>query len=283
MIGSSEKERFTVIENVADRGIALPPFSYKSISVVNILGIPFHSLKLNQAVDAIIQFIAEKKPRQVVLSNAYTVSLAQQDSELASLLKKADLVLADGMSIIWGASYIGVRLPQRVAGPDLTEALCAESTKRKFRIFLMGSSSENLVQLTRKLNQRWPGIQIVGTYSPTMCAKLSEEENLHIIHEIASANPDILLVGMSCPKQEKWIAANLSRLPVPVSLGVGAAFDFLSGSIPRAPLVLQQNGLEWLYRLWREPRRLWKRYLLGNGVFLLLLFKQYIRSRSLIQ
>jgi len=258
---------------------SLPEASFLPPSTVTMLGVAFHPVSQAECLLMIEKFIAEKRPKQICLANAYTVAMAQHDAGLNTLLQNSALVLADGMSIVWGGRWIGAKLPQRIPGPDLMEALCRRASRNAYRIFLMGTSDDTLRKLQDKLLRLCPGLHIVGAYSPTMCDRLGEEETQKIIGLLESARPDILFIGMSCPKQEKWIADNLSRLPVPVSLGVGAAFDFLSGNIPRAPHWLREIGLEWLYRLYREPRRLWKRYLLGNLVFLTLLALETIKIR----
>jgi N-acetylglucosaminyldiphosphoundecaprenol N-acetyl-beta-D-mannosaminyltransferase len=245
---------------------ALPPVILPNI---HLLGIPFHGLTCEQAIEQVKHFIVSGKgPYQICLTNAYTVSLAWKDFELRRILDYADLVLADGMSIVWGGRWIGIDLPGRIAGPDFTTALCQYAETMRYRVYFLGSSPENLMRLKHVLLRKWPQLQIVGMHSPPMCDKLGPADNQSIFDALHAAKPDILFVGMSTPKQEKWIASNLKNLEVPVSIGIGAAFDFMSGRIPRAPLFFQKTGLEWLYRLYREPRRLWKRYLLGNFVFL---------------
>jgi N-acetylglucosaminyldiphosphoundecaprenol N-acetyl-beta-D-mannosaminyltransferase len=241
----------------------------------HLLDIPFHALRINEAVERIDDFIQDKtKGHQVCLANAYTVSLAWKDVELRQILNKADLVLADGMSIVWGGRWLGVNLPHRIAGPDLTELICHHAEQKGYRVYFLGSTSENLRELRLVINQRWPRLVISGMYSPPMCDKLSPETNQLIFEELQKAKPDILFIGMSTPKQDKWIASHLAHIPAPVSIGIGAAFDFLSGRISRAPELFQRIGLEWLYRLYCEPRRLWKRYLLGNAIFLSLLTRE---------
>lgn len=251
----------------------------EAILTASVLGVNFHCLTMPQTLNHLERFIRDRAPRQICLSNAYIVSLAQRDAELRALLDRAALVLADGMSIVWGSRWIGVQIPCRVAGPDLMTELCALSEKKNYRIFLLGSTPDNVKRLENALRQRWPALTLAGAYSPTFCDRLSEHENQRIIHQLKECAPDILFVGMSAPKQEKWIAQNLSRMEVPVCLGVGAAFDFISGRIPRAPEGMRRIGLEWLYRLWREPSRLWKRYLLGNFIFLSHLAVAWIRRR----
>lgn len=258
----------------------LPLKSKPSVfSDVHLLGIPFHNVDLSEVIDQVKQFIADGTPRQICLGNAYTVSLCWKDLDLREVLDGADLVLADGMSIVWGGRLIGVNLPCRVAGPDLAEALCALSEQFGYRVFFLGSTPDNLAKLKEILLKKWPKLQLAGMYSPPMCAKLTAQDNQMIFNELHLTKPDILFVGMSTPKQEKWIAANLKDLKVPVSVGIGAAFDFLSGRIQRAPLIFQKSGLEWLYRLYCEPRRLWKRYLLGNFIFLSHLGAAWIKLR----
>lgn len=246
---------------------------------VNILGVGFDSLDLDEAISALEAVIPSREPHQVCLANAYTVSIAQHDDHLRSLLNRSAFVLADGMSIVWGARWIHATLPGRVAGPDLMDTLCARAAAKGYRVFLLGTTNDNLAQLAKTLTTDHPGLHIVGMHSPSFCEKLTAGENDQIIQRLTDAKPDILFVGMSAPKQEKWIDENLSRLPVPLAIGVGAAFDFLSGRIPRAPRFWQRRGLEWLYRLCCEPRRLWKRYLLGNAVYLGLLARQNARTK----
>jgi len=274
-----------ISEILTSKNSADPPFAqkspvdFKAIPSNAILGIRFHSISLPQTIQVLNGFVQERVPRHIILGNAYTIALSRQDHAFKTLLNKADLTLADGMSIVWGGHWIGLNLPGRVAGPDLTAALCEEASLKGYRVFFLGSTHENLAILLRVLTARWPGLIIAGSHSPSICDRLDEKENSAIMEEIHRAKPDILFVGMSAPKQEKWIAENLHLLQVPVCLGVGAAFDFLSGRIPRAPQQLQKIGLEWLYRLWCEPRRLWKRYLLGNAVFLSLLLRDALKQR----
>ena len=238
------------------------------IPTSKVLGVRFHRLSVAESVGQIREYIKEGKPRQVCLANAYTLAVAEKDESLMNLLNNSDLVLADGMSIVWAGRWVGAALPQRVAGPDLMEALCAEASRKSYRIYLLGSTDDNLKALSEVLKIKYPNIQIAGMYSPPFCERLDEKETKKIIGYLSEAKADILFVSMSAPKQEKWIANNLTNIPIPVCIGVGAAFDFISGKIPRAPLWLRKTGFEWAHRLYCEPRRLWKRYLLGNMVFL---------------
>ncbi len=212
-----------------------PVMNQNETAALSVLGIPFHPLNMVGSLDHIDRFIRERKPRQICLANAYTVAIARHNRDLTDALKKSDLVLADGMSIVWGSRWLSINIPCRVAGPDLMEGVCARSAEQGYRVFLMGSSWENLEQLKKMLLKRWPRLHIVGLHSPSMCERFDETETQSILDKIHQAAPDILFVGVSAPKQEIWIAENLYRLQVPVNIGVGAAFDFLSGRIPRAP------------------------------------------------
>jgi N-acetylglucosaminyldiphosphoundecaprenol N-acetyl-beta-D-mannosaminyltransferase len=236
-------------------------------------------LKIPHALEAIQRLIKEGKPSQINFANAYTLSIARKDASFREILNRSTLTLADGMSIVWGARWLNLHFPERLAGPDMMEWLCEEAAAKNQRVFLMGSSWDNLTELKNALVSRHPKLQVVGMHSPPMRDQFSEEETATILRDVHKAKPDILFVGISCPKQEKWISQNLQALGVPVCLAVGAAFDFLSGRIPRAPERLRNVGLEWLYRLWCEPRRLWKRYLLGNAIYLSWIGKEWLRIR----
>ncbi len=253
--------------------------SVMNFTRVDILGVPFSLLSFENAVDATMAYISSRTSHQICLSNAYTVAIAQKDEEFMRVMHTADMVLADGMSIVWGGRWIGKYLPHRVAGPDFMGAVCEAAAKKGRSIYLLGSSEENLKSLQSVLKTRYPNLRILGTYSPPVCDCLDTTQNAIIKDHLLRAKPDVLFVGLSAPKQEKWIAKHLQELNIPVCIGVGAAFDFISGRIPRAPYRMQKRGLEWLYRLYCEPRRLWKRYLLGNSVFLSLLLRKLILSK----
>lgn len=273
----------TPLDTTVQNGIAALEVQSGDLVIPNdwVLGVRFHSVTLGQAVDLIDQFVTKRKARQICLSNAYTIAMCQADEELRAVANRSALNLADGMSIVWGSRWQGSKIPQRVAGPDLTAAVCARAEEKGYRVYLLGSTEKNLENLISVMRRRWPALQIAGSYSPPMCDKIGTKENERILQQLNEAKADILLVGLSAPKQEKWIAAHLHHLPVPVAMGVGAAFDFISGRVPRAPENLQKIGCEWLYRLYREPRRLWRRYLLGNAVFLSLLIADLTRKRLL--
>ncbi|MER6059622.1 WecB/TagA/CpsF family glycosyltransferase [Streptomyces sp. NPDC001792] len=205
----------------------------------------------------------------VHLSNAYTLALADRDPELKSLLRSACLNLPDGQSVVWAGRLLhrGRNLPRtRVYGPDLLLDVFELSQNTDVRHYLLGSTPHVLDALHRELLQLFPQARITGTCSPPFRA-LTAEELLQQAEDIRGAAADIVWVGLGTPKQDRWAADLCARLPV-VAVAVGAAFDFIAGSKPQAPLWMRRSGLEWVYRLACEPRRLWRRYLFGNARFL---------------
>lgn len=192
---------------------------------------------------------------------------------------RADLVVPDGMPLVWLLRLAGHRAADRVYGPDLMLALFARSEAAGYRHYLYGGTAANLQRLEAMLAQRWPGAAIKGGYAPPFRPP-GALENDDVIDTINASGADILWVGLSTPKQEMWMANHRARLKVPVIIGVGAAFDFHSGRVRQAPRLLQRAGLEWAFRLAMEPRRLAGRYLRNNPAFLWLLLLQKLKLRD---
>jgi N-acetylglucosaminyldiphosphoundecaprenol N-acetyl-beta-D-mannosaminyltransferase len=189
------------------------------------------------------------------------------DASFRRILNDADVATPDGMPLVWALRSLGVPDQRRVYGPDLMLALCGQAMRLRHRIYLYGGRESTLRELCRRLQLRYSRLQIVGAYSPPF-RPLTPEEDAACVQRIRDADADLVFVGLSTPKQEKWMAAHRALLPGVVMIGVGAAFDFHAGSVRQAPPWMQQSGLEWLFRLWMEPQRLWKRYLLLNPLFL---------------
>jgi N-acetylglucosaminyldiphosphoundecaprenol N-acetyl-beta-D-mannosaminyltransferase len=205
--------------------------------------------------------------------------VCQEDPELREAVLASDLTVPDGQPLVWAMNALGHDLTSRVYGPDLMATFCERSALTGARMFLYGGRNQGaLVQLALNLRRRFGGVQIVGGYSPPF-RPLTEEEVEAVVAEINHAKPDVVWVGIGVPKQEKWMTTLRDRIDAPVLVGVGAAFDFHAGLIPQAPSWMQSAGLEWLYRLSREPRRLWKRYLTYNPRFVLGFAAQYVRHR----
>jgi N-acetylglucosaminyldiphosphoundecaprenol N-acetyl-beta-D-mannosaminyltransferase len=237
-----------------------------------VMGVPIDDLDMPAALARIEEFIrhgrATGATHQIATVNADFVIKAQADPELRLILQEADMATADGMPLVWGARLLGVRLPGRVTGADLTPALAEVAAAKGYTLYLLGGSPGVPDRAAERLRERYPGIRIVGAVSPPHAPVLNIDPAL--VQDIRNAQPDILLVAFGNPKQEKWIAMHAPELRVPVMIGVGGTLDFIAGVTRRAPEWMQRSGLEWLYRLVQEPRRLWRRYavdLTGFGYF----------------
>jgi N-acetylglucosaminyldiphosphoundecaprenol N-acetyl-beta-D-mannosaminyltransferase len=229
-------------------------------STVAVLGIPFHSLTMDEALDTLEDYIRDGRFHQVATANVDFVKNAMRDRQVRDILCSCDLVVPDGMPIVWMSRLLGAPLKERVCGVDLVERLAELSARRGYRIFLLGASESRSRRAAKVLRQRHPDLRIVGRYSPEV-RPLEQMDHEAILARIEEARPDILFVAFGNPKQERWLAMHRDRLNVPVCIGVGGSFDAISGDIPRAPVWMQQSGLEWLHRLCQEPRRLAGRYL----------------------
>jgi N-acetylglucosaminyldiphosphoundecaprenol N-acetyl-beta-D-mannosaminyltransferase len=203
--------------------------------------------------------VASRKPHYVVTANADFLAQSRQDVELRRILVNADLVLCDGTPLVWASRLLGNSLPERVAGSDLTPLLIELAAERNYRLFLLGASPEANAQAVARLRRQHPALNIVGSHAPPF-KPLLEMDHDEIQRRIRAVKPDLLFVSFGCPKQEKWIAMQYQALGVPVTIGVGATIDFLAGRVKRAPQWMQRAGLEWVFRLLQEPRRLFKRY-----------------------
>jgi len=193
--------------------------------------------------------------------------VCQEDEELRQAVLGSSLTVPDGQPLVWAMNALGHHLSSRVYGPELMARYCERSASTGTRMFLYGGRNQGaLVQLALNLRRRYPGLKIVGGYSPPF-RPLTDEEEEGVIAEINRSGADVVWVGIGVPKQEKWMAATRDRLDAPVLVGVGAAFDFHAGLVPQAPHWVQALGMEWAYRLSREPKRLWRRYATYNPRF----------------
>lgn len=220
----------------------------------DILGIRVHSVTLQEAVDRIAGWVAQGGSHQVVTANAEIIWRAWHDPELARVLEEAALVTADGVGVLWASRRLGQRLPQQVAGIDLVEALAERGAAEGWRFFLYGARPGVAEAAAERLKSHYPGLTIVGTAHGYQ----TETGEKKVIEAIRAARPHVLLVALGSPRQELWIARHNPKLGVPVAIGVGGSLDVLAGRVRRAPQWVRRLGLEWLYRLVREPRR-WRR------------------------
>lgn len=242
---------------------------------VNICGVKIDNYSFNDVVERIVKHAQKSStPSYVVTPNAQHVLTLQRDAYFRQIYDKAFLAVADGVSLLWSAKFLKTPLNGRVNGTDLFEKLSAVAEQKGLKIFLLGGRAGAAQAAKKTLQTRHPNIQIVGTHCPPYGFESQPEELALINSKIKAAAPDILFVGLGAPKQEKWIYENYQELGVPVSLGIGVSFELVSDMVQRAPLWMQKWGLEWLFRLIVEPKRLWKRYIMGNPQFMWLVIKQ---------
>ena len=232
----------------------------------NVLGVDVSAIDMAGAVSLVEGWIAAAARHYVCITGVHGVMESLDDPELRGIHNRAGLVTPDGMPLVWLGRLHGHAHIDRVYGPDLMLACCAASAAKRYRHFLYGGGPGVAERLARKLTERFPALVIVGTWSPPFGEPTSAEEQA-AIETINAARPDIVWVGLSTPRQERWMARQVGRLSAPVLVGVGAAFDFNAGLKPQAPRWMQRSGLEWLFRLGTEPRRLWRRYLRNNPRF----------------
>ena len=252
----------------------------KTISnAVAVLGVPFHNVTMDDAVSFIDEKIQEGGFHQIATANVDFLMHAIRDRELQEILCSCSLVVPDGMPILWASKLLGSRLRQRVCGVDLVPRLAELSVKRGYRIFLLGASDATSQRAAEKLQQRYPGLEICGRYSPPV-RPLAQMNHDEILQKIEAVRPDILLVAFGNPKQEKWLSMHRNRLNVPVCIGVGGSLDFIAGAVARAPKWMQRGGLEWAYRMMQEPKRLAQRYI-GDAIGLVAHMPQQLVTNAM--
>jgi N-acetylglucosaminyldiphosphoundecaprenol N-acetyl-beta-D-mannosaminyltransferase len=239
----------------------------------------FISANLYSMVKILEDYVRSKKPHQICICNVHTTMMAYKNKASHKYMKKASLSTMDGQPLVWLAKFLGARNSERIAGPDLLLEVCRISPSKGYRHFFYGGAEGIPEKMKRVFEKAFPGIEIVGTYSPPFRPSTQEEDEV-IVKMINSRTPDFLWVGLGAPKQEQWIADHLDRIEAPVQVGVGAAFDFFTGNVRRAPVWMQRFGLEWLFRLLKEPRRLWKRYFVYNTLFILCLIPEILRHKK---
>jgi len=244
----------------------------------NLLGVQVDAIDYEAAVDRIIQAAHSQQSLGVSALAVHGVMTGVLDAEHGYRLNKLDLVVPDGQPVRWALNILyGAKLFDRVYGPNLTLYVCERAAKEGLPIYLYGSTEPVLRAFSENLQEKFPSLQIAGS-QPSRFSKLSAEEKSEVVKTITDSKAAITLVGLGCPRQEVWVYEHLEVLSMP-KLAVGAAFDFHAGTLSQAPAMIQRHGLEWLYRLTREPGRLWKRYLFLNPHYLTLLALQHFRLR----
>jgi N-acetylglucosaminyldiphosphoundecaprenol N-acetyl-beta-D-mannosaminyltransferase len=255
------------------------PDAPADVRLRELLGVPVAMVDYAKAIDVMDRLVETRERGYVCAAPVHALMEARDDPETLAALQGSTLVVPDGMPLVWAANLLGENLGDRVYGPELMLRYSDRCVERGHRVWLYGGRDQGtLVQLALSMRRRHPGIQIVGGYSPPF-RPLTEEEETALVRQINEARPDVLWVGIGVPKQEKWMAAMRERLEVPVMCGVGAAFDFHAGRISMAPSWMQERGLEWIYRIAQEPKRLLPRYLYTNPRFVAAFARQYLVER----
>lgn len=247
---------------------------------LNILGVRVDAVQIPDAIARLEEWIRKHDIcRYVAVTGMHGVTEAQHDPAFKDILNSAGLVVPDGMPLVWLGRLKGFPLKRRVYGPELMMTFFESTEKKGYRHFLYGGTPWVVEQLVKTIQRRFPGTIIAGTYSPPF-RNLTQEEDSQAVAMINKSVPDIVWVGLSTPKQERWMHQHRERLRVPVSIGVGAAFDINARVKKQAPRWMREHGLEWLFRLLQEPRRLWKRYLLYGSKFVGYILLEFLGWRK---
>lgn len=233
-----------------------------------------NNLTMSETIDEIEQMIESGKRSYVVAINVDVVMKIENDSYLKKVVDGADMVLVDGMPLVWISKMQGKPLKAKISGSDLVPLLCEEAAKKNYTVFIIGGKDGIAVQAKRRLERSMPGIRIVGTYAPPLGFEKDDDELNKINEMISNVKPDLLIACFGCPKQEKWIYENINKYNAKVSICAGATVDFLAGNVKRAPHWMSEHGLEWFYRFLQEPKRMFKRYFIDD-IKILRLIKKY--------
>ncbi|TKH44089.1 glycosyltransferase [Paenibacillus terrae] len=237
------------------------------------------ALTFQETVHTVEQWAGGRKDSYVCICNTHSIVTAGNQSEFHDALACADLCTPDGMPLVWALKLYGFERQDRVDGPSLMLKLCERAPQTGLSIYFYGSTPDAMDSLKERMEQDYPGIRIAGGFSPPF-RELRPDEEEQIVHDINASGAHIIFVSLGCPKQEIWMYRNKDRIRG-VMIGVGAAFDYITGKVRRPPLMIQRLGLEWLYRLISEPKRLWKRYAYNNPVYVYRFFKSYRRNKRL--
>jgi len=247
---------------------------------IEILGSRVHMVQISEVVGQISYWIENEKEKShwIVVTGMHGIMEARRDKNFKKILNSADLFVPDGISLIWTARLQGSSLKKRVSGTDLMFEFFKIANERGYKNYFYGDTEEILNLMVKKISKKFPNLKVVGLYSPPF-RSLTPKEDEEIIGKINQAKPDVLWVALGLPKQEQWIFEHKEKLKVPVVIGVGAAFKFLSGKVKRAPKLIGDFGLEWFWRLFQEPKRVWRR-ILDIPLFIFLILKELIGFKS---
>ncbi len=251
------------------------------VARVNMLGVGITPANLGRALDTLEGWRVEGRHEYVCCVSVHGLVVSLKDPEFRCVLSRAGLTTQDGMPLVWWCRHVGFKDADRACGRDLLTEVCAVSAKFNYRHYFYGGEQHVVERLVSNLTQRFPGLTIVGHHSPPF-RRLTAEEDAADVAAINATRPDFVWVGLGTPKQDRWMAEHVGRIDATALLGVGAAFDFVSGMKLQAPLWMQRWGLEWTFRLATEPRRLASRYLVGNSIFVLRAMQQVLGLKSYV-
>jgi N-acetylglucosaminyldiphosphoundecaprenol N-acetyl-beta-D-mannosaminyltransferase len=258
---------------VADLAGIARPAAAAADPAVEIYGVPLHPLTMAETLDRVEQLVADGGPHQHVVLNAAKVVQVNDDPALREIVRGCALVNADGQAVVWGARLLGVDVPERVTGVDLMDSLLDRAAERGWSVYFLGATEDVVRRVVEVQQTQRPTLQIAGFRNGYWTA----DEEAAVVAAVAAAQPTLLFVAMPTPRKEFFLAEHLDALNVPFAMGVGGSFDIVAGVTQRAPLWMQRAGLEWAYRLVQEPRRMFRRYLVGNIRFMLITLAEKMR------
>ncbi len=247
-----------------------------SPAIRDVLGIPIAAATMSEVLDLIDQTIASRRQLRIGVVNAAKIVNMRRDALLRKDVLGSDIILADGASVVWASRVLGCRLPERVAGIDLMQGMLERGSRRGYAVYCLGATDEVLDRTIARIAIEYPGVRIVGRRN----GYFTKDDERSVAGEIAASGADILFVAMTSPKKENFLGAWGAELNVPICHGVGGSFDVMAGKVRRAPRLWQMLGLEWLYRVKQEPRRLWRRYLITNTLFTVAVVRELLRGTS---
>jgi len=250
------------------------------MEAIELFGITIHNVTMAEAVEGVRRLLAGDGKHILVTPNVDHIVRLSRDAEFADAYRRASVVLADGMPVVWGSRWLGRPLKERVTGSDLVPLVCGLAAEGGYSVYFLGAMPGVAEAAIGNLKRRFPNLRVAGCYSPPFGFERDDAENRAIIERLNAARPDILFLGLGPAKQEKWIARHVDVLNIRLALCIGAGIDFAAGSLSRAPVWMQRAGLEWLYRLLREPQRLWRRYLIEDTAFAGILWRERGRLRA---
>jgi len=240
-----------------------------------LLGCPIDNISLKEAIATIEDSINSRRPHQYIAINANKIVKLQKDARIREILLKSDLNIIDGQPLIWVSKLLGRPVKERFGGLDIMAAIIPIAAEKGYRVYFLGSKNNVVVSVVDKYKKLYPGLKITG-WRHGYWTKQQEKE---IVEKIKESNSDLLFLAISSPKKEIFLNNNLYQMNIPFVIGVGGAFDILAGNLKRAPKFVQDIGLEWLFRVIQEPRRLWKRYLFINTIFIYLVLRELLKIR----